>query len=260
MSNTCPRQKLGTHAIVRALSQAGTIPVAVFVLSLLSGTNMTAQPLTFTSRDLLGATPAELTGLLEFARPDSVSPAQRAGVLDTLPEKGEVTSLDSTSWQKLKALTPVLQAAKRQSTYVIKVIDVPQAVIGLHARTVLLISQTALTLLSADELRALVAHEIGHEYVWADYERSREVADDIHLQDLELVCDILAVVTLRTVGQDGSRLVTGIEKLARFNRKRFGTADHESRYPTLARRGAVVRAVEAEFESRHRDGVKGGLP
>ena len=228
----------------------------MFVLSVWSGTDLTAQPLQITSRDLLAATAAELTELLELSRPDPVSPAEKAGVLHTLPEKGEVTRLDATSRLKLIAVVRVLQAAKRESTYVVKIIDLPQAVVGLHARTVVLISRMALTLLSSDELRALVAHEIGHEYVWADYERSKELADDTHLQDLELICDILAVVTLRTVAQDGSALITGIEKLVRFNRTRFGTADHESRYPSLARRRAVIRAVEAEFESRPRDPLK----
>ena len=184
----------------------------MFVLSVWSGTDLTAQPLQITSRDLLAATAAELTELLELSRPDPVSPAEKAGVLHTLPEKGEVTRLDATSRLKLIAVIPVLQAAKRESTYVVKIIDLPQAVVGLHARTVVFISRMALTLLSSDELRALVAHEIGHD-VWADYEGSKELADDTHLQDLELICDILAVVTLRTVAQDGSALITGIEKL-----------------------------------------------
>jgi hypothetical protein len=106
----------------------------------------------------------------------------------------------------------------------------------------------------------LVAHEIGHEYVWADYERATQLADDTHLQDLELVCDILAIVTLRTVGQDGSQLVSGLEKLLRFNRKRFGTAFNESRYPALARRRAVAQALESEFKSPYRGGAKGARP
>lgn len=259
MANTCPRRKPGTQTIVRALCQAFSIPIYLFILSLAS-TNATAQPLALTSRDLLAAAPADLARLLESARPSPLSAAQKALVLNTLPEKGEVTNLDSTSRQKLLALTPMLQAAKRELVYVIKVIDVPSAVIGLHARTVLLISQMALTLLAPDELQALVAHEIGHEYVWADYERATLLADNTHLQDLELVCDILAIVTLRTVGQDGSRLVSGLEKLLRFNRERFGPAYSESRYPTLARRRAVARAVEAEFESQDRGGVKGLRP
>ena len=249
MANTRPRRrKPGTPVIVRALCQAFSIHILVFGL-LLASTEAAAQPLPLTSRALLAATPADLTRLLESARPFPLSASQTAVVLNSLPKKGEVTDLDSPSRQKLLALTAVLQAAKRESLYVIKIVDVPAAIVGLHARTVILISQTALTLLAADELRALVAHEIGHDYVWADRELAMAYADTTHLQDLELVCDILAIVTLHTAGHDGSRLISGLEKLLRFNRERFGPADNESAYPTLARRRAVARAVEAEFES-----------
>jgi hypothetical protein len=37
-----------------------------------------------------------------------------------------------------------------------------------------------------------------------------------------LVCDLLGFLPLRRIGEDGTRLVTGIEKLIRFNRERFG--------------------------------------
>jgi hypothetical protein len=76
-----------------------------------------------------------------------------------------------------------------------------------------------------------VAHEIGHEYVWADYERVSRLADDTRLQDLELVCDLLGILTLRRIGEDGAQLVTGMEKLIRFNRERSGEAVNEGRYP-----------------------------
>jgi hypothetical protein len=89
-----------------------------------------------------------------------------------------------------------------------------------------------------------VAHEIGHEYVWADYERVSRLADDTRLQDLELVCDLLSILTLRRIGADGARLVTGMEKLIRFNRERFGAAANEGRYPTLERRRAERRRLK----------------
>jgi hypothetical protein len=110
------------------------------------------------------------------------------------------------------------------SVYVVKVIAVPQAAIGLHARTALLISEAALILLSADELQALVAHEIGHEYVWLEYERAFGLADRNRLKALELVCDGIAIVTLHGLGMDPSRLIASVDKIGRFNRERFGTA------------------------------------
>ena len=257
MSKNGLRQEPGTRAIVRAFCRPLPVVLCVLVLSLLIRADTAAQRLPLTnSRDLLAATSDDLTTLLESARPLSVSDGQRARVLDSLPDEGEITTLDAVSRQKLRALTPLLRAAKRESVYVVKVVAVPQAFIGLHARTIVLISHPALTLLSPDELQGVVAHEIGHEYVWADYERVSGLADDTQLQDLELMCDVLGILTLRGIGEDGARLVTGIEKLMRFNRERFGAAVNEGRYPTLARRRAVAQALEAGFASGHRAAVK----
>ena len=50
------------------------------------------------------------------------------------------------------------------------------AFVGLHARTVLLISREALRLLDAKELLAIGAHELGHDYVWDDYAEARQRA------------------------------------------------------------------------------------
>jgi hypothetical protein len=120
---------------------------------------------------------------------------------------------------------------------------VPQAAIGLHARAVILMSESALTLLDAAELQALVAHEVGHEYVWTERERSFKVADRSRLKDLELMCDGIAIATLHGLGMDVTRLMSGVQKMIRFNRDRFGTANNERDYPTLAQRQAFARAV-----------------
>lgn len=119
-------------------------------------------------RDLLATEPGAFARLLETARPTPVSAGEKARILSSLPETGEITNLNAQTLHKLAALSRVLRAT--DSVYVIKVIAVPQAAIGLHGRAVLLISETALTLLGADELQAMVAHEIGHEYVWLEYD------------------------------------------------------------------------------------------
>lgn len=220
-----------------------------------SSVSSSAQPLTLTSAGLLSADPEHVIHLLESARPSPLSAALRARILSTLPEEGEVTNLDARSRQKLLDLEPLLNPADRTSGFVIKVIDVPQAVIALHARFVVLLSRPALVLLSSDELRALLAHEIGHEYVWSEYQRASRAHDAARLQDLELVCDVIAVVTLRPLGHDASPLLSGIERLIGFNRERFGAADNESSYPTVTRRKAVARAIEQRLGSAVRAGV-----
>jgi hypothetical protein len=113
----------------------------------------------------------------------------------------------------------------------VKVVDVPQAAIGLHARAIVLISETALALLSSEELQALAAHELGHEYVWNDYARAVQAGDANRIKSLELVCDAMAMVTLDRVGMHSSRVISGIEKISQFNRDRFGTAVKETQLP-----------------------------
>jgi predicted Zn-dependent protease len=204
-----------------------------------------------TSTGLLAATPEYMTHILEAARPLPLSADLRARILNTLPEEGDVTTLDAASRQKLRAMESMLVTLERESAFVIKVIDVPQAVIALHARYVVLLSRPALVLLSSDELRALLAHEIGHAYVWSDYQRASRARDAGRLQDLELVCDVIAIVRLSTLGFDPSPLLDALEKLTRFNHERFGAADNERLYPTLTRRKAVARAMEQRFGTAH---------
>ena len=194
-------------------------------------------------QELLSTEPGALVRLLETVRPTPVSSGDKARILSSLPETGEITNLNAEALRKLAALSRVLRAT--DSVYVIKVIAVPQAAIGLHARTILLISEAALKLLNVDELQALVAHEIRARDVWLEYERAFGLADRNRLKELELVCDGIAIVTLYRLGMDPSRLMAGVDKIGRFNRKRFGTAVNEDSYPTLARRRAFAGALTA---------------
>jgi len=228
------------------------LSVAIASLVICGTSLLAAGPTLSNSQDLLKLDPSGFARLLKTTRPMPVSTEDKARVLSSLPEEGEVTSLNAAARQKLAALVDVLRATERASVYEIKVIAVPQAAVGLHARAVILISEVALTLLDAEELQALIAHEFGHEYVWTERERAFRLADRNGLKDLELVCDAIAIVTLHELGMDASRLLTGIQKIGRFNRQRFGTAINEKDYPTVAQRQAFAGAVTAWISARTR--------
>jgi hypothetical protein len=102
-----------------------------------------------------------------------------------------------------------------------------------------------LTLLDPDELQAVVAHEIGHEYVWAEYRTARDQNDLRRLKELELFCDGVATVTLHLAGLNPTRLLAGLEKVIRFNWQRLGPALNEAHYPPLAERKRFIQAVIA---------------
>jgi predicted Zn-dependent protease len=195
--------------------------------------------------DLLAAGPGALTQVLETARRAPVSGEAKARVLASLPAEGEVTRLSAGAREKLATLTRVLRAGDRESVYEVKVIDVRQAAVGLHGQAVLLISEHALNLLDAVELQAIVAHEIGHDYVWEYYEQAKRSADRHRLQELELMCDAVAVAILHRLDIHWSALIKGLEKLSHYNRERFGPTLNEADYPTVAQRRLFARALAA---------------
>ena len=221
----------------------GPLPSSKLVL-LSSAIDASGKELTVRNpRDLLASEPAALMELLEAARPAPVSMEDMGAILRALPPEGEVTKLGASAQQKVDAVRQLLNSTQRD-WYEIKVIDLPQAVIVLHARALLLISAPAIALVNAAELQAMAAHEIGHEYVWIEWNRARQRADRERLKDLELVCDTIAAVTLRQLGMDPSKVIDGVEKVTRFNRERFGSATNEKSYPTLAERRAFAREID----------------
>ena len=192
-----------------------------------------ADPLEAALNRFLGKDPDTFLANLEQSRPTAITTEMKTRVLASLPVEGEVRSSNTTARRKLAAVAPVLRLHGRDAIYEVKVIDVPQAFFGLHARTVVLISETALSLLDAEEVQAHVAHEVGHEYVWSQYQLARHRRESLLLQELELFCDGVAIVTLRQTGVDPARLISGHEKIIRYNREHFGWADNEDSYPSL---------------------------
>ena len=178
-------------------------------------------------------------------RPAPISPAERARVLATLPAEGEIAGADLNAGQrrKLAAVQRVLEVHGRDAVYVLKVIDVRGAFVGLHARAVVLISRSALDLLDAGELQALVAHEIGHEYFWSEYFQARRDNDGPALRRLELLSDGVAIVTLWRAGSDPAHLISALEKVVRYNRERFGAALNEDYHPPIGDRRTFARRL-----------------
>jgi hypothetical protein len=180
---------------------------------------------------------------LDTCRPAPAGADEKSDALRSLPQEGEVTQLTESDRRKLSDLNPILRLHAREGVYEIKVISVPQAWTGLYQRAVLLISLPALRLLGPEELQALVAHEIGHEYVWQKYAIAQERKDEARLQELELACDAIAVVTLERIGVNPDRLIAALEKVSRFNRHQFGQAANESYYPSLKTRRNLIKSM-----------------
>lgn len=231
-----PSLRLFRRARWVVLWQLGTALIAV---------NAVGQTRMSSPQGLLAGDPHVFVRWLKSERPLRVTGDERARVLQSLPSEGEVTNLSVVERRKLAALASLLRSVDRDSDYEIKVIDVPLARVAIFEGLVLLITRPALTILSGDELRAQVAHEIGHPYVSGDYDRASAARDRRRLKELELLCDAIAIALLRNLGIDPAPLMTGIEKVTGYNRKMFGAAVDESGYPTLAERREFAREVAA---------------
>jgi hypothetical protein len=121
------------------------------------------------------------------------------------------------------------------------VIDVPQAAVALHQRAVLIISRPALRLLSGAELQAMVAHEVGHDFFWAEFERTLAQGDRRGRQELELKCDGIAILTLLVLRLDPVRLVDGLRKQGRYN-DMLGANANAADYPPFQERQRFIVA------------------
>jgi hypothetical protein len=196
------------------------------------------------SRELLTTDAGAFARWLETNRPTPVSADQKAAILSSLPREGEVKPLGASSQRKLAGLNAFLRQTGHDGAFEIKVTDVADARIGLYERTVVLISEPAFTLLGLEELQALLAHEIGHQYLSADRAREPALKAQRGLRDLELLCDAIAIVLLRELEIDSSRLVAGIEKITKYNWL-FDLDVERRTYPSLSERRKFAREVTA---------------
>jgi hypothetical protein len=166
----------------------------------------------------------------------------RAGVMKDLPKEGNLAPTAQEA-EKLSILPLVLAVHGRKDDMEFRLVaGGGLASAGLHQRTVLLITREALELLDRDELMAVAAHELGHDYVSDEYEEAQKRGDDRRLQELELRCDGIAIITMDRLGVDIARLVSAATTLGRHNQRVFGKID-EGRYVPLDQRVQFIRAM-----------------
>jgi hypothetical protein len=195
----------------------------------------------------LSTDPLTFKRKLSEVRPAPIDAGEKAAAVrsfyEALPESGEITAFNDASRRKMAALERVLRVHDRGAAYDIKVITTQQAYVGLYERAIILVSEVALNMLETEELQAMVAHEMAHEYVWERWQAARETSDHTVLKELELYCDGIAMTTLQVIGVRPSRFYGGVRKISRFNRERFGKATNDDSYPSLDEREKFAKAV-----------------
>jgi hypothetical protein len=181
------------------------------------------------------------TFLRQLRRPPPPA-SVRAWVIKNLPGEGILTPTAQET-AKLQALLPLLAFHGRERDMELRLITAGGlAFVGLHARTVLLISRETLRLLDTDELLTIGGHELGHDYLWHEYADAQRENNTRRLQELELRCDGFALITMASLRVDPERLVSAATKLARYNERMFGKLI-DPRYVPLDERILFIRSV-----------------
>jgi hypothetical protein len=173
-----------------------------------------------------------------------IAPDLRERVIASLPREGEVRALTPEQRKKLASVAPVLKVHGRFADYLFKVVESPQARLAIYARLVVLVTDTALRLLTAGQLQALVAHEIGHEYVWEEYEDARKKNDWHCVRELELFCDGVALQTLVRMGASSSALIDAL-RIMQASDQRNGLVTDPTRdsHPNLVERAQFAKEI-----------------
>lgn len=177
---------------------------------------------------------------LRRVRLPKVSQAFKAEVMSRLAVSEVIKPSDGMR-ARLAALYPALRFHERDNVVDIIIINLPHAFVGLQGRAALLISEKALGLLSSEELLAVVAHEMGHEYFWGEFVEARQRKQYETMRELELRCDAIAVITLLGLRIDPANLISGLSRMNGFNALTVNTDNRP--YPTSGERTKFIRAM-----------------
>jgi peptidase M48-like protein len=149
---------------------------------------------------------------------------------------------------KLAALPPILRYFDREAVTEVRVLRLDLAWAGALDGAAVLVSDRALDLLGPDELQAVVAHELAHEYFAAEYQRARQERRWELVKEIELRCDGVAVLALARLGQAPDALARAIQRLTAYNERR-GVRDSPDLAPPPDQRTRFQRALLAQLDA-----------
>ena len=191
-----------------------------------------------------------LDAYLTLARPTPVSMRYKAAALASLPPTGNVR-LSARSQAKLAALAPILQFYGRSGIIEpVVTSDTETTFVGLYDRCALIITKKALDLLSEQEMQAVVAHELAHEWFWVEYQLARESKQDDKIQEIELRCDGIAILALDRLRLNPAQIISAMRKMGNYER---GTVAAK-RYVAPNERLTFARSMINSLSARGRAG------
>jgi Peptidase family M48 len=189
----------------------------------------------------------DLGDYLKSIRSAAFSPEQRARLVSMI-RKEDIVSPSGQRQAKLDALRPVLEYHERSAVEV-KILRLGLAWAGMLEGAAVVVSEEAVDILTAEELQAVVAHELGHEYFAAEYEAARKDKQYDIVKEVELRCDALAIITMKSLGLNPNCLSSGVSKLTQFNEGR-GVRNNPNLVTSLDERQRFCQAMMKLAEIR----------
>jgi hypothetical protein len=184
---------------------------------------------------------------LKSIRPPGISPEQRARLVSMI-RKEDIVSPSIQRQAKLDALRPVLEYHERSAVEV-KILRLGLAWAGMLEGAAVVVSEEAVDVLTAEELQAVVAHELGHEYFAAEYEAARKSKQYDLVKEVELRCDAIAVITLSRLRLNPELLLSGVSRLTKFNEAR-GVKNNPNLGSSVDERQRFCKAIEELLKIR----------
>ncbi len=178
---------------------------------------------------------------LKSIRPAVVSADSKARAL-AMVRKEDVIEPSAKSQAKLDALHPVLEYLERDTGIEVQILRLRLAWAGFLGGAAVLVSEEAIDLLTAEELQAVVAHELAHEYFSGEYEAARANNQYDMVKEIELRCDAVSIITMKGLRLDSGALLSGVAKLTKFNERR-GFSNNPDLVPSVQERTNFSRAI-----------------
>lgn len=131
------------------------------------------------------------------------------------------------------ALQPVLDYHGRSKLPIV-VLRSEQPKAYLVERAAIIITTRMIAIASEEEIRGILAHELGHEYVWEERFKALAAKDWQLIRECELFCDAVAAFTLKEMGHDPASYGRILIRLMIIGIRAGNATQHESdTHPSL---------------------------